>query len=493
MRRQIITLGVANIADFAVQFLTPIVLVRILDEGGFGDYRVLWLVAGTLLATIPMNVPGSLPYFLPRHDLDSQRVFVRQSLFYMFLAGALGGLTLSPLNPFLTGSLGSIAQMYFAAPLFWALWVFSSTLDILPNAERRIELQAGLIFGTALLRGGAVIAAAVLGGITAVIGVLALVAAAKALLLLAIATTRYGWQLWLGRMSRWLEQARYAIPLGANNAVYLLRLQADQWLVVVLFGSTQYGVYSIGVVALALAMIIRTTVNNVIFPEMSKAQAERDLSKVLNLNKRSNVAVSLFVFPLLAYLFAAADPIIKLVYTDAYAGAVPVLRLNVVAFLIPVVEITTVMLALRQGPTLLRSSLISLPVGLLVGYTGSQMWGMPGAMAGTVAGNLVAISIVFAGAARILALPIRALQDWPTILRIFGAVIIAGATAHVILLLIPPTYGHGFAILISGAVFCSAYLLALVGLGLWSLIARILAFPPGFAREFGRSRRKLVP
>jgi O-antigen/teichoic acid export membrane protein len=492
MRRQIITLGMANIADFAVQLFTPIVLVRVLDEGGFGDYRVLWLAAGTLLATVPMSVPGSLPYFLPRHDLDSQAVFVRQTLFYMFLAGLLSGLALSPLNPFLGGSLGTLAQSHFAASLFWALWVFASTLDILPNAERRIELQAGLIFGLALLRGGSVIAAAVLGGINAVIGVLALVAATKALLLLAVPTVRYGRRLWFGRMSRWLEQARYAIPLGANNAVYLLRLQVDQWLVVVLFGSVQYGVYSIGVVALALGTIIRTTVNNVIFPEMSKAQAEGDFSKVMVLNSRSNVAVSLFVFPLLAYLFAAADPIIRLVYTDAYAGAVPVLRLNVIAFLIAVVEMTTVMLALRQGPSLLRSSLISLPVGLLAGYAGSLAWGMPGAMAGAVLGNFVAIAVVFASASRVLALPVSALQDWRTIARIGGAAIIAGVAAYVTLLLVPSELGHAAAILASGAVFCCAYLPSLVGLGQWGLVAQLLALPPGFPWEFGKRSGKFI-
>jgi O-antigen/teichoic acid export membrane protein len=316
-------LGAANISDFAVQLFTPVVLVRILDESGFGDYRLLWLTAGTLLAIVPFGMTGSLPYFLPRHDLRGQAVYVRQALFYMFVAGLLSALVLSPLNP-LRPVLWALAQSPFTATLFWALWVFASTLDIPPNAERRVELQAGLIFGLAMLRGGAVIAAAILGGINAVIGVLALLAGIKALLLLAIPTSRYGWKLWFGPTSRWLEQAKYAVPIGANNAVYLLRQQADQWLVVILFGSAQYGVYSTGVVALALGTIIRTTVNNVIFPEMSKAQAQGDLAKVMNLNSRSNVAVSLFVFPLLAYLFAAAGPIIRLVYTDAYAGAVPV-------------------------------------------------------------------------------------------------------------------------------------------------------------------------
>jgi len=492
MRRQFITLGVANISDFAVQLFTPLVLVRVLDESGFGDYRLLWLAAGTLLAIVPFGMTGSLPYFLPRHDLRGQVVFVRQALFYMLLTGLLSALVLSPLNPLLPGSLGTLSQSHFTATLFWALWVFASTLDILPNAERRIELQAGLIFGLALLRGGAVIAAAILGGINAVIGVLALLAATKAFLLLAISTARYGWRLWFGGTSRWLEQARYAIPIGANNAVYLLRLQADQWLVVVLFGSAQYGVYSVGVIALALGTIIRTTVNNVIFPEMSKAQAEGDLSKIMDLNSRSNVAVSLFVFPLLAYLFAAADPIIRLVYTDAYAGAVPVLRLNVIAFLVASVEMTTVMLALRQGPSLLRSSLISLPVGLLAGYAGSLVWGTEGAMAGAVLGNFVAISVVFVSASRVLALPLRALQDWPTIGRIGGAAIAAGVAAYVTLLLISTTLGHVQAILVSGAVFCCAYLPSLIGLGQWGLVARTLALSRDFPRQFRTRPRRIA-
>jgi O-antigen/teichoic acid export membrane protein len=492
MKRQIITLGIAYIAEFAIQLFTPIVLVRVLDGSSFGEYRLLWLTAATLLAIVPFGMPGSLAYFLPRHDLRDQAVFVRQALVYMATAGVLAGLALSPLNSILPHSLRTMTGADFAAPLFWALWVFGSTLDILPNAERRIELQAGLIFGLALLRGGAVIAAALLGGINAVIGILALVAATKVFLLLAIPTARYGWQLWFGRMSRWLEQARYAVPIGANNAAYLLRLQADQWLVVVLFGSAQYGVYSIGVVALVLGTIIRTSVNNVIFPEMSKAQAEGDFSKVLGLNSRSNVAVALFVFPMLAYLFAAASPIIRLVYTDAYAGAIPVLRLNVVAFLFAVVEVTTVMLTLRQGPLLLRSSMISLPVGLLAGYAGSQAWGMPGAMAGAVVGNFAAISLVFAGASRLLALPVRELQDWPTITRIGGAAIIAGLAAYATLLLTPPTLGHFPALLVSGAVFCCVYLPSLVGLGQWGLVARILALPPDLPLQLRKRTGKIV-
>jgi O-antigen/teichoic acid export membrane protein len=486
MKRQIITLGMANLTEFAVQLFTPIVLVRVLDEVGFGDYRLLWLAAATLLAIVPLGMSGTLPYFLPRHDLRGQAVFVRQTLIYMALAGALAGLALCPWNPLLPHSLRTMAGADLAAPLFWFLWIFGSILDVLPLAERRFQLQAGLVFGMALLRGAAVIAAAVFGGIDAVIGILALVAATKAFLLLAIPTARYGRQLWFGGTSRWVEQARYAVPVGANAAVYLLRLQADQWLVVLLFGSALYGVYSIGAVALTLAGIIRTTVTSVIFPEMSEAQSKDDLAKVLNFNSSSNVACALFIFPVLAFIFAAASPLIRLIYTDGYAGAIPVLRLNVVAFVVAAVEISTVMLVLRQGSFLLLSSLISLPVGLAASYAASQAWGMAGAAAGLVVGNSVAIFVLYAHASRLLALPVRALQDWRTIARIGGAAILAGVAAYVTLLAIPAGLGHLAAILISGVAFCCAYLPCLIVLGQWGVVADLLALPPGLRSHIAR-------
>lgn len=492
MKRQVITLGIANMSESAVALLTPIVLVRVLDEAGFGSYRLVWLAAATLLAIAPLGMSASLPYFLPRHDLRGQAVFVRQTLFYMAAAAALCALALGPWNPFLPDSLSTMAGADFAAPIFCALWVFSSVLDILPNAERRIEFQASLIFGLALLRAAGVIAAALVGGINAVIGILALLAATKALLLLVISTARYGSHLWVGGMSRWREQAKYALPVGVNSGVNLLGQRADHWLVVALFGSVQYGVYSIGAAALAVGSVMRTAVSNVIFPEMSRAEAEGDLAKVLSLNKRSNVACALFVVPVLVFLFAAASPLVRLIYTDVYAGAIPVVRLNVVAFLIPIVEMSTLLLVLRQGPFFLRLNSVALIVGLLVSYAGSEAWGMPGAAVGVIVGNLYGTCVAYARAARLLALPVSALQEWRTIARIGAAAIIAGVAAYVTLLLLPPTLAHVLAIMISAAVFCCTYLPSLVGLGQWGLVARLLALPPDFPHQLRKHLGKIV-
>ena len=51
-----------------MQFLLPMVLVRCLDAATFGEYRLLWLAVGTVMALATLNMCGSLYYFLPRSD-----------------------------------------------------------------------------------------------------------------------------------------------------------------------------------------------------------------------------------------------------------------------------------------------------------------------------------------------------------------------------------------------------------------------------------------
>ena len=48
--------------DQALQFLLPIVLVRCLDAHTFGEYRLLWLAIGTVMA----GIAGAILFFVFR-------------------------------------------------------------------------------------------------------------------------------------------------------------------------------------------------------------------------------------------------------------------------------------------------------------------------------------------------------------------------------------------------------------------------------------------
>ena len=62
----------------------------------------------------------------------------------------------------------------------------------------------------------------------------------------------------------------------------------------------------------------------------------------------------------LAFAFVFADPLISLVYTRAYLDAVPVLRLYIVGLVAFVVELTSILFVLHQGPFAAR---VARPLG----------------------------------------------------------------------------------------------------------------------------------
>src|SRR5207245_5137512 len=73
LARRAFSLGAVKAFDQALQFLLPVVLVRCLDTQTFGEYRLLWLAVGTVMALAPLSMPGGLYYFLPRSDPPSRR------------------------------------------------------------------------------------------------------------------------------------------------------------------------------------------------------------------------------------------------------------------------------------------------------------------------------------------------------------------------------------------------------------------------------------
>ena len=90
LKRRALSLGSANAFDYAMQFLLPVVLARCLDPAAFGQYRLLWLAVMTIMAVLPLSMPQSLYYFLPRSGAAEKRLYVHQTLIYLGCAGVVG-------------------------------------------------------------------------------------------------------------------------------------------------------------------------------------------------------------------------------------------------------------------------------------------------------------------------------------------------------------------------------------------------------------------
>ncbi|MFD2270377.1 hypothetical protein ACFS07_02485 [Undibacterium arcticum] len=153
LRRSAITLALAGGVEYGLQLAIPIILVRYLDATAFGQYRLLWLLAGTALAIAPAFMPQSLFYFLPRTEPGQKRLIISNVLVYLIVAGVVVGAAASGWNPLLPETARSLfIQTYGISALFLALWVVASMLDVLPTADGRVRWQANVTIGVALIR-----------------------------------------------------------------------------------------------------------------------------------------------------------------------------------------------------------------------------------------------------------------------------------------------------------------------------------------------------
>jgi O-antigen/teichoic acid export membrane protein len=429
--RRALSLGAANAFDFAAQFLLPVVLARCLDPAAFGQYRLLWLVVGTVLAMATLSVPASLYYYLPRAAPPEKRLYINQTLAYLAAAGLACAWALSAWNPWLPATLRELAGHEAIVPAFVFLWVVASVLDLLPSAEERFAWQARAIVGLATLRAGALSLAAALTGELAPVLAALLVFVVVKLALLALYIARHhglGWPLL--RRHSFADQLLYAVPLGLAGALYGLRAQADQWVAAALFPLGAFAAFSIAaVLGPPLLTLCRQSVNYAFLPNMSRLQAEGDVRGMLALNSRSNLMVGAVVFPSLAFGFVYAEELVTVVYTAAYLDAAPVMRVCFVGLAALVVETASITMLMRMMGWVLGLNALALAPAAALNWSAALHFGLAGAAAGSVLVILADRAATLWFIARRTGVPLAGLQDWRSLGRLLASALVAAALA----------------------------------------------------------------
>lgn len=408
-----LSLGAANAFEVALQFLLPVVLVRCLEPEAFGEYRLLWLAVGTVMAILTQAMPGSLYYFLPRSGAEEKRLYVHQALLVLGAAGALAAWAVSPWNPWLPGKLAGLARHEFVVPAFVLLWVVASLLDLLPTVEERVAFQARATAGLAALRALALSAAAALTGeLAPVLAVLLAFVACKVCVLLWYIARHHGLRgPWL-RPRALARQVGFVAPFGAASALYSLRLQADLWAAAALHAVASFAAFSIGAMLAPLITVLRKSVSHAFLPSMSRSQAAGDVRGMLELNSRANVMVGALALPLLAFAFAFAEDAVTLVFTARYLEAAPVMRIYIAGLAALVVELASLTFLLQQGAFVLRLSAAALALSASLSILGALAFGLPGAALGSTAAVYLDATVTLRRLARRTGVPLGELQDW---------------------------------------------------------------------------------
>jgi O-antigen/teichoic acid export membrane protein len=453
-----LSLGVANMFDYALQFLLPVVLVRCLDTAAFGQYRLLWLVVGTVMAVVTQAMPGSLYYFLPRSEGATKRLYINQTILFLAAAGLLAAWAVSSWNPWLPEKMRDLAQHQAILPAFVLLWVVAVLLDLLPTAEERITWQAKATMGLSVLRAVALSLAAILTrDLGPVLLVLLVFVAFKVALLFAYIARYHGLRGPLLRRRAFSDQLRYAAPFGAAGALYGMRSQADQWVAAALFSVGMFASFSIAAVLGPLVQLFRQSVLHAFLPSMSRLQAAGDFPGMLELNSRANAIVGVLVYPLLAFAFVFAEEIVTIIYTAAYVDAAPVMRVYIIGLAALVVEIASIMFLLRQGAYAMGVGLVALILSVALSWSSAHTFGLAGAAVGSVTAIYIDLIATLRRIAMCTGIPFRQLQNWRALGLSMLCAVLAAAFAWWMVGMYFTASGPLVRVTVGGALLTAAY------------------------------------
>jgi O-antigen/teichoic acid export membrane protein len=458
LKRRALSLGAVKTFDHAMRFVMPVLLVRCLDTASFGEYRLLWLVVGTVMLVATLNMCGGLYFWLPRFEPRRQRLYLHQTMLYLAIAGLAWGFLVSPWNPALPAPLRHLEPHGLLVPAFVALWVVGALMDFLPSVDERIRWQAYATWSVSALRALVVgLGAWLTGELRVVLWLLVAVVLFKVLLLL------YYVRRWHGLGPPWFErvafsaQFRHSAPIGLNNALSGLKRNADQWVVASLFAVSSFAAFSIAALVGQMMTIVRRSVMEAFLPSMSRLQATGDVRGMLDMNSRGNVMVGRLLYPLLAFVFVFAEELVTVVYTAAYVEAAPVMRVYIIGMLPLAVEIASLVLLLRRGKYALVVSGFILVLSVACSWIGAQQLGLPGAAAGSVLSVYINRVLMLRHVAQHTGIALRRLQDWRSLATALALAAVTAALAFVFVERFFSDGGPLVRLAAGGAVFALAY------------------------------------
>ena len=447
---------------FAVSFLIPLVLVRLLDQTQFGTYKQLFLIAATLYGIGQLGMAESLFYFLPLAPRHGPRYIANS-----FMALALGGLGclvfLGLGGELVSGWLSNAALTQYGPGLgLYLLFMLpSAVLEIVMVSLKRYRFAAASYSSLDVLRMVLLLVPVLLWGRLEWL-------LAGAVVFAAIRCAAALWYVrWEFKGKVWPDaallkrQLAYAVPFQLSGIVETLQSNVHQYAVAHYFDAATFAIYSVGCLQIPLVDFVASSVCNVMMVRMAEEVRDGHAEAAVRLWRDTTRRLALVFAPIVALLLVSAHPIITFLFTARYAASVPVFMVSSLAVLLATLQVDGVLRVYAE--TRLLVALNGLRLALVLGLISWVLttWHLVGAIGVTVFAIAVMKTIAILRLRSVMGVSLGEVLPWRSLGAILGvsagaAVVAAGVHA----LLDAPALVELCAM---GAVYALAY-----GAGLWA-------------------------
>ena len=327
-------LAVSKLLNFAVQFLTPVFLVRIIDRELYGQYKEFFVYASLIGTFIAFSIKYNLLYFISKNP-EGTKYYVSNTIYMEFIACVIG---IVIIYVFKSNLIGATSFNFFF--LLVAYLIITKNFDFLEAfwlSQKKSSYVFYYSFAYAVVRVISIIMTAYLT--KNVISILYTVIIIEFLrLLFGIAYSLYKKLLVFKVNYEFLkEQLVYIVPLGLAGLLVDFNVDVSKIVISTNLGPSALALYAIGSQRVPLIGIIQTSIADVIFPDMAEKVRNEPIT-ALALWKRANILYLFLLVPLFYLQLYYAEIIIKVLFTKDYLGSVALFQIYLGFFLLQCFE-----------------------------------------------------------------------------------------------------------------------------------------------------------
>ncbi|MHB8078587.1 MAG: lipopolysaccharide biosynthesis protein [Candidatus Krumholzibacteriia bacterium] len=373
----------SKMAGYAVRLALPYFLVRLLTVADFGGYRQFFLLEMYIGALFQLGLNQALYYFIPRDVRNAGAYFMNSVMMnaVVFTLAFTGiGLASGPLSRWL--------KMAVLHDAFWMLASYVMVLmltiacDCFLTARQNVRAAAAFeVFGQVLVSAVSVAAAFATRRLDAIL--ICLVCARVVQLLAMFAYIH--WRLHGFRAERYFfgirEQIRYGVVLGAGGTLGTMLMRLHEFFVSRAYGTEVYAVYSAGCTELPFIQMFVQSVAVVTLGKIALLEKQNDWEGIRQLWRRVMASSYAVAVPTVLILLLVSKPLVLFMFTDTYAKAIPIFRINTILKLGMVFNATLVLRAMSRNDVTIWINAAALALAPVMLYVGMVLGGMVGIIA----------------------------------------------------------------------------------------------------------------
>lgn len=320
-----------NIFKYAVGFLVPVFLVRLLTQYEYGTYQQLLLISAVVVGVMKLGLPTSIYYFYNTIAKEKLGVFVVQTMGMLAISGILSAIGVYLAAPYLSELFNNpdVEKLLPIYCIYILFFIGSEHLMHFLISQDRYYFVVSIQAGESIFRAVVLIFPLLLGyGLVGVLVGISFYAFTRFFVsTLILRDLLLSFRKFDVKKTFFREHLTYSIPVALTGLVGLVGRLLDKALIASFFSPTQFAIYAIGALEIPFDVIFQRSVANVLRAKLPTLVQEGELDEIAKLLKNSIRKLGLIILPMYGFLELFSYEFITLLFTDNYQESVGIFRI----------------------------------------------------------------------------------------------------------------------------------------------------------------------